>query len=158
MSLFLEQHRSFLLLLKRRKVDFIIVGGYAVIYHGYERTTGDLDLWLKPTNINRDRFVKAMKEHGVTREGLDAITEFDFTNPQSLYIGQPPLKIDFLTRIQGPEYDEAEEEAERIKLNGYSIHILNLDHLIATKLLAGRLKDKADVDVLQKIDQHRKEQ
>jgi hypothetical protein len=56
MDIMLEEHKKFLLLLLKHKVEFIVIGGYAVIYYGYERSTSDMDIWLKPTNKNRDKF------------------------------------------------------------------------------------------------------
>lgn len=82
MNLFLEAHKKILLLLLKHKVDFILIGGYAVIYHGYERTTADMDLWLKPENENRNRFIDALADHGVIQENLDTVKNMDFTKPQ----------------------------------------------------------------------------
>jgi len=155
MDLFLEEHKRFLLILLQHKVDFIIIGGYAVIYHGYERTTGDLDLWLKPDNDNRDRFIKALKEHGVTQEGIETVNQMDFTKPQVVHIGEKPNKIDFLTHIQGVDFEEAYEKKEFVKLEDIQVPFLHFDHLVISKITLGRPQDKADIDVLQKIKQHK---
>lgn len=151
MALFLQEHKRFLLLLLKHEVEFILIGGYAVIYHGYERTTNDMDLWLKPTNINRDRFIEALKDHGVVQSGLDAVKKMDFTSSQVLHIGKPPNKIDFLTKVQGLSFEEAMEKKVSVLLGDEQLPILHYDHLIISKMLAGRPQDKADVDMLQKI-------
>jgi hypothetical protein len=56
MDVMLREHKAFLLLLLKYKVEFILIGGYAVIFYGYERTTADMDIWLRPDNKNRDKF------------------------------------------------------------------------------------------------------
>lgn len=155
MDLFLEEHKKFLLLLLKHNVDFLIIGGYAVIYHGYQRTTGDLDLWLKPTNNNRDRFINVLKEHGVTQRGIETVGQMDFTKPQVMYIGEKPNKIDFLTRIQGIGFEEAFEKKTFITLDEKKIPFLHFDHLVISKITLGRPQDKADIDMLQKIKQHK---
>jgi hypothetical protein len=155
MSPFLDEHKKFLLLLIKHKVDFIVIGGYAVIYHGYERTTGDMDLWLSPDNDNRDKFINALKEHGVIKEHLEKINILDFTQPQVLHIGEKPNQIDFLTFARGLDFDEAYQKKEILILEGKPIPVLNFEHLIVTKMLLGRPQDKADIDKLKKIQQYR---
>ena len=135
----------------KHNVKFILIGGYAVIYHGYERTTGDMDIWLKPSNENRDKFVAALKEHGTDQEGLDTLINMDFTKPQVLHIGKMPNKIDFLTKVQGLNFEEAARQSVTLQLKNKHIPVLHFDHLIINKLLTGRMQDKADVEKLKKI-------
>lgn len=155
MDLFLEEHKKILLLLLKNSVDFILIGGYAVIYYGYERTTGDMDLWLKPTNENRDNFINALKEHGVEPNALDTLSKMKFTEPQVLYIGKKPNKIDFMTKIQGLSFEEAADKKVLLSLEGQHIPVIHYDHLIISKMLMGRSQDKADVEMLQKIQRLR---
>src|SRR5690554_5005960 len=98
MNPFLNEHKKVLLLLIKHQVDFILIGGFAVIYHGYERTTGDMDLWLKPDNENRDRFMDALAEQGISTENLSIVKGMDFSIAQVMHIGEKPNKIDFLTQ------------------------------------------------------------
>ena len=155
MSLFLDEHKKFLLLLVKYKVDFILIGGYAVIYHGYERATGDMDLWLKPDNNNREKFIDALTEHGVVDEHLEIIRNLDFTRHQALHFGEKPNQMEFLTFTQGLDFEEAYMKKEIIELEGKQIPVLNFEDLIVTKMLLGRPQDKADVDKLKKIQQFR---
>jgi len=155
MSIFLEEHKKFLLLLVKYKVDFILIGGYAVIYHGYERTTSDMDLWLKPDNDNRDKFIYALTDHGVIEEHLEKIKTLDFTRPQALHIGEKPNQMEFLTFTRGLDFKEAYVKKEILKIEEKQIPVLNFEHLIVTKMLLGRPQDKADVDKLKKIQQYR---
>lgn len=154
MILFLEEHKRFLLLLSKHEVDFILIGGYAVIYHGYERTTGDMDLWLKPDNNNRDKFILALTEHGVVNTHLEKIKTLDFSKPQVLNIGEKPNQIEFLTFTRGLNFKKAYEKKEILELNGNEIPVLHFDHLIATKMLLGRPQDIADIEKLKKIQEY----
>lgn len=155
MDLFLKAHKIFLLLLLRHNVKFLLVGGYAVICHGYERTTNDMDVWLKPTNKNKDNFISALKEHGVDSERLEAVKKMDFAKPQVLAIGKKPNQIEFLTVVTGLNFDEADEQKIVVELEGRPIRLLGYEDLIANKILTGRLQDKADVEELQKIQRER---
>ena len=62
MKVFIEKHRHLLKLLASAGIDFIVIGGYAVIYHGYVRTTGDLDIWLQPDNQNKEKLLTVLQE------------------------------------------------------------------------------------------------
>jgi hypothetical protein len=156
MDIFLEEHKSFLLLLLKHKVEFILIGGYAVIFYGYERGTADMDIWLKPNNGNRDKFISTLLEHGIQEESLLEVSKMDFTETKVLHIGQKPNKIDFLTRVQGINYEEADKEKIMLPMKDVLIPVINYHHLITMKMLTGRLQDKADIDVLQKINEFRK--
>lgn len=156
MHLFLDEHRKFLILLLKHEVKFMLIGGYAVIIYGYERGTGDMDLWLQPDNDNKRKFIEALKEHGISQESLDAVSKMDFTTVIALHLGDKPNKIDFLTKVQGLDFEEADQQKRLIPLNDLSIPVIDYDHLIRIKLLAGRPQDKADVDILQKINRFRK--
>jgi hypothetical protein len=152
MDILFEGHKKFLLLLLKYKVDFMLIGGYAVIYYGYERGTADMDIWLKPSNDNRDKFILALKEHGIGTEYLDEVSKMDFTNAQVLTLGEKPNKIDILTKVQGMLYEDSDKEKQLHPMKDKFIPIIQYHHLIITKMITGRPQDKADVDVLQKIN------
>lgn len=142
-----------LLLLLKHKVDFILFGGYAVIYYGYERTTGDMDIWLKPDNTNRTKLIKALSEHGIRKDDLNILETFDFSKVQVFFIGEKPSRIDFLTTVQGVSYEEADREKVYFPLEDQQVPVIQYYHLIRTKITSSRPKDKADIDELQKINQ-----
>jgi len=156
MDILLEEHKRFLWLLLKYKVEFILIGGYAVIYYGYERGTADMDLWLKPTNENRDKFIAAMLEHGISDETTNALQKMDFTTAKVLTIGNKPSQIDFLTKVQGVTYEEADKEKRILPMKDWSIPVIQYHHLITMKMVAGCPQDKVDVDVLQKINKQKK--
>lgn len=156
MNILLEEYQKFLLLLLKHKVEFILIGGYAVIYYGYARTTGDMDIWLKPDNTNKDKFIKALNKYGIISEDTDMLKCIDFGTTQAFHIGKEPNKIDFLTKIQGVTYTEADKEKVFFPLENEKVPVIQYRHLILSKISSERPKDKADVDELQNINKYRK--
>jgi hypothetical protein len=151
MNILLEPHKQLLRRLIDFKVDFILIGGYAVNFHGYNRVTGDMDVWLKPDNDNRARFIAFLKEDGFDEESLIRISETDFTKHSTFHIGEKPLQIDFITIISGVSFAEADQRKQLLPFENIAIPFLHLDHLILSKITSSRLKDKMDVEELQKI-------
>ena len=150
------KHKELLIEFVKANVDFILVGGYAIIYYGYVRTTGDMGVWLKSDNENKQKVVQAFSAMGANAGDLRELSKIDFNGIVSFHMGAPPERIDFMTRITGVKFDEAFDRRNFLKLKGYDIPVLNLDDLIANKLLTGRAKDKADVEELKKIGRIRK--
>jgi hypothetical protein len=156
MNILLDKHKQIVIELLEEKVDFILVGGYAVIYHGYGRITGDMDVWLKPDNENKLKLIKVLQKNNISKEGLEKIKNTDFTEVVVFHIGKPPEKVEFLTKIGGVNFDEAFSHRTFFQLKEHHVPVLHLNDLIANKLLSNRLKDKADVEELQKIHQLKK--
>jgi hypothetical protein len=138
--------------LLNHKVEYLLIGGYAVIYYGYERTTADMDLWLRPNNDNKNILIEALREFGIIEEDLKKLSLVDFTLANAFSIEEKPSRIDFLTAIQGVSYDEADVEKALFPIKNKHIPIIQYHHLITSKMLTGRSKDKADVEELQKIN------
>src|ERR1035438_9288563 len=101
MSLFLKQHEDQLELLVHYQVKFLLIGGYAVNLYGYTRVTGDIDIWLEPSDTNRDSFVSMLKEMKFTPESINYISGLDFKVAHAFHIGQSPFQVDFLTKVSG---------------------------------------------------------
>jgi hypothetical protein len=139
MNILLDEHKTILLQLLRAKVEFILIGGYAVIYHGYGRTTGDMDIWLKPDNENRDKLIPVLEAQGILKEDLDKMRNTDFTQTLAFHIYEPPRRIDFLTKTVGLTFQEAEARKSLLPLGNLSVPVLHLNDLIVNKLLSGRL-------------------
>jgi predicted nucleotidyltransferase len=151
MNIFLKEHQLLLEKLLRAGVKFIIIGGYAVNYHGYNRTTGDLDLWIKPDNKNRDILITVLKEFDFQTEGLEKLHNTDFSKPFVFNFWEKPYKVDVLTKISGVSFDEAYKKKIIENFEGLSIPFLDFHHLILSKMTTNRLRDQADVEELQKI-------
>ena len=156
MNYFLEKHQQIFSLLIQNEVEFIVVGGYAVIFHGYHRTTGDLDIWLKPDNHNKMKFILALEKLGFEKESIIQVEQMDFTQPILLNIGVEPDKVEFMTFVSGLTFKEANEKKIITHSEKQDIPFLSLDDLIISKMNAGRLQDMADIEKLQKVIQLKK--
>jgi predicted nucleotidyltransferase len=138
-------------------VNFIIIGGYSVIFHGYKRTTGDIDIWLKPDNDNKKKLLPVLKQFGFEDDEVNAVSNIDFTQHTVFSMGEEPEKIDFLTRINLVQYDEADNNKVVAEVDELQIPFLHLNDLILSKINTGRSKDKADIDMLQQVANERKQ-
>jgi len=151
MNILFNKHKDFLKELCEEDVVFILVGGYAIIYHGYVRATGDMDVWLEPDNNNKEKLLIILKKLNFSKESIKRVKRLDFTEMVAFHFGNPPEKIDFLTKLTGINFREAMLHSARLELDNYKIPVLRLDDLIINKLLSNRTKDKADVEELRKI-------
>ena len=97
--------RELLALFNARHVEYLIVGGYALAFHGAPRFTGDLDIFVKPDAVNAQRILHALEAFGFASVGL---TRSDFERlDQVVQLGVPPVRIDLITSITGVSWDEA---------------------------------------------------
>jgi hypothetical protein len=130
-------------------VEYLLVGGQAVIAHGYPRLTKDMDLWVRPSIENGTRVLAALADFGTP------LTEFDserLTDPKTLLmLGRDPFRIDILTDIPGVDFDAAWARRTSITLDGQPVPLIGVADLIANKVASGRLQDLADVEALQAV-------
>lgn len=129
---------------------FMVVGAYAVGVHGRPRATKDLDVWVEASTANAPKVITALLSFGAPLMGLTA-KEIE-TPGVGIQIGMEPLRIDVLTLISGPSFDEAwPTHIEAQFASDVRCPVIGLDMLIANKRAAGRLQDLADVEALIKI-------
>ena len=152
MNIFSNTHQKLIKELTKAKVEFILIGGYAVIYYGYKRTTGDMDLWLKPTNENKMKLLPVLKKLKFNISDINHIETLDFTKHLTFHFWEEPERVDCLTMISGVKYDKADKEKVLAEFEGLTIPVIHYKHLIISKITSERLKDKADVEELQKIN------
>jgi len=152
MNVLIEEHQELLQELVKHEVNFLLIGGYAVIYYGYERTTGDMDIWLEPNNDNLPKLLSALKAFGIDDEDIAQLSKVDLTITQLFFIGEKPRRIDFLTKVNGIGFSEAMKQANYFEMEGVKVPIIHYHHLILTKMTTGRLKDQADIEELQRIN------
>lgn len=138
--------REFVALLSSGGVDFLVVGGFAVAYHGYPRFTGDIDLWVRADEATGTKVVAAMEQFGFADLGFTA-TDFAVTG-QIIQLGRPPNRIDLLTSISGVTFEEAWATKEAAELDGLPVFFIGKRALIVNKKATGRAKDLADVEEL----------
>jgi hypothetical protein len=127
---------------------FVVVGAHAMAAHGVPRATGDFDLFVEPEAANARRVILALQAFGAP---LDAhgIKETDLTSPGLVYqVGLPPRRIDLLTSIDGVPFEAAWAGRIHVSVDGLEIPVLGRAELIANKQAAGRVKDRADLELL----------
>ena len=157
-NILIEEHQQMLLSLVKFKVNFMLIGGYAVIHYGYERTTGDMDIWLQPGNENRDKLINALAEFGIADDDLETLKQMDFTNPLPVfYIGQNPRSIDFVTLVSNLKFEDAIKKVNYFVVENEQVPIIHYNDLLLSKLTTKRLKDQADIEELEKINKYRKQ-
>lgn len=141
--------REFTALLISHRVEFIVVGGHAVAFHGHARFTGDIDFLIRPTIENAQRVLDVLGAFGFASLPLSTS---DFIRPEGvIQLGRPPNRIDLLASISGVDFDEAWTGRKMGELDGLSVPFLGLDALLKNKLASGRDKDLVDVKQLRAI-------
>ena len=139
--------REFIALLNSKNVEYLLVGGHAVAYHGYPRFTGDVDFFISRTATNAAALVEVLAEFGFSELGLKVE---DFLEPnQVIQLGRPPARIDLLTSIEGVEFDEAWQTRVPADLDGLPVSVISKDLLIRNKKSVNRAQDQADLEKLQ---------
>lgn len=140
---------AFLKLLNTHKVKYLLIGGYAVGYHGYVRATADMDIWAKKDKPNAEKLVKVVKEFGFDTPEL---TEELFLHPDNITrMGVPPVRIEILTNISSVVFDECYAKRVNAEWDDVLVPVINLKKLIKNKKASGRLKDLADAEQLEKL-------
>lgn len=141
-----KDFKDFLRLLHTHEVNYLLVGGYAVGYHGYPRATADLDIWVARTEENARKLVAVLEEFGF-RDAASAARAFT-QEGQVVRMGVPPLRIEIITSASGVDFNACHVQRIRDELDGVRVSILSLPDLIKNKKAAGRPKDLADLDEL----------
>jgi len=136
-------YRDMLSLFNEEKVEYMVVGAYALAYHGLPRATGDIDIWIRRSDENAERVWQALSRFGVP---LFDLRKDDLMKPETVFqIGVVPRRIDILTSIDGVGYEEAEPEAQQVEIEGIKIPVIGRKHLVQNKRSTGRPQDQADV-------------
>lgn len=140
------EFREFLKLLNSAGVDYLVVGGYAVAFHGHPRATGGLDLWIatSPDNVARVRW--ALGEFGFSKEVV-ASAPLEVAG-KVIRMGNPPLRIELLTSVSGVDFDACHRRRETEIVDAVEIAFISLADLRTNKRAAGRSQDIADLEEL----------
>jgi hypothetical protein len=140
--------REFLELLNSNGVEYLVVGAFAVAFHGYPRYTADLDLLVRPTEENAHRALRALLEFGFGKLGIQVA---DLRSPgMVIQLGVKPNRIDLLTAISGVTFEEAWATRREAELEGLATHFIGRDELLRNKEQTGRAKDLGDAEELRK--------
>lgn len=149
-NIFHEDFRDFIIALNKYDVDYILVGGYSVILHGYLRTTGDLDVWVNKNAANYKKLVSSFNEFGLS---IFDMTENNFLSNPDINVfsfGRPPVSIDILTEVKGLDFTECFKNASFTKVDNLKIRALDYRDLIKAKKASGRPRDLDDLENLNK--------
>jgi hypothetical protein len=138
--------REFLSLLHKHGVEYLVIGGYAVAYHGYPRATPDMDIWIARNSGNAERMVLLMRDFGFDMSELSASLFLQDQN--TIQIGKPPLCIKVMTTISGVNFDECYAERTIDIIDGVEVNFISLKHLKINKKASGRYKDLNDLENL----------
>ena len=135
-------------LFNEHKVEYMIVGGYALAYHGAPRYTRDIDIYVKPDSQNAELIMKALADFGFSSVGL---TIEDFKNPDKvIQLGVPPVRVDIITSISGILWKDAFSGCVDGKYGDVPVKYIGLNEFIINKRTTGRKKDLSDLEALGK--------
>ena len=138
------------------QAEFVIVGGYAVAFHGHPRATKDIDILVRAERTNAKRVYEALARFGAPLSAFEVAAE-DFAEYGGiLQIGLPPFRIDVINSASGITFDEAVEEGGQLELEGRTIPIIGLNALLKNKRASARAQDLADVQALDALIASRK--
>ena len=141
-----QDFREFIQSLRDNGVRYLVVGGYAVAFHGYPRYTKDMDIWIKSSPTNAARLVKALAQFGMGSLGL---ATDDFLVPdQVVQLGYPPSRIDLITTLPGVDFDHCYAARVSVAIEGTTVDFIDLEGLRSSKRAAGRHQDLADLENL----------
>ena len=138
--------REFIELLNALKVRYIVVGAFAVAYHGYPRYTGDIDLFIERSSENAQAIVNAIQQFGFGDLGLS--TEDFLQEDRVIQLGVAPNRIDLLTFLSGVEFQEAWITRVQGEIAGLSVPVISKELLKKNKAASGRSQDIADLEYL----------
>lgn len=141
-----QDFRDFLKLLNYHNVEYLLIGGFAVGYHGYPRATGDMDIWIASSPENADKMVTVLKKFGFDVPELTA--DLFQKKRQVVRMGMPPLRIEVLTDISGVSFNECYNRRVTDFIDGIGVNIISSDDLKKNKKASGRIKDLHDLEYL----------
>lgn len=141
-----SEFKELLSLFNQQQVKYLVVGGYAVIYHTEPRYTKDLDIWVSADAENAVRVYRALHAFGAPLAGISVQ---DFQTPGLVYqMGRPPTRVDILMGLKGVEFADAWEDRVEADFGGIVVQVLSRTHLLTNKRLAGRPQDLMDIESL----------
>ena len=138
--------KEFLKLLNAHQVEYLLIGGYAVGYHGYPRATVNMDIWIALQPANAERIVAVLKEFGFDLPELSP--QLFLKEWQIIRLGVPPVRIELATTVSGVNFNECYAERIADILDGVKVNLISLRHLKINKKASGRHQDLADLENL----------
>ena len=150
-NIFNSDFQEFLLALNKNEVNYVLVGEYSVIYHGFPRTTGDLDLFVEVSKSNYHKLAQAFEQFQMP---IFDMTEDSFLHQTQITVytfGRPPVCIEILKEISGFTFQEIYKNALNTVFEEIPMKVIHLDDLKKNKKISGRAKDLNDLENLSKL-------
>ncbi len=141
-----DDFKEFLKLLNSHKVEYLLIGGFAVGYYGYPRATNDIDVWVARTEKNANKLVAALVEFGFGTPDLKP--DIFLKSDKIVRMGVPPMRVEVLTSISGVEFGSCYAARVHVTLDGVEAQLISLSDLKTNKRASGRHKDLDDLDHL----------
>ena len=144
---FPKDFKEFLQLLNSKKVEYLVIGGYAVGYHGYPRATGDMDIWISINEKNALKMVNALKEFGFDIPELKK--EMFLQKEKIIRMGVPPMRLEIITTIDGVDFEKCFNNRVIADFKSFKVNFISKGDLLTNKRASGRPKDLVDYSKLQ---------
>lgn len=141
-----DDFKEFLRLLNEADIEYLLIGGYAVAYHGYPRATADMDIWVAISPSNALKLVDVFNRFGMHDDNLTAALFKE--KGKIIRMGVPPMRIEVLTQIDGVDFEECYAERITTEIDNQTVHIISREHLRKNKKASGRHKDLDDIENL----------
>ena len=143
---FPRDFKEFLQLLNSKKIEYLVIGGYAVGYHGYPRATGDMDIWIAINDQNATKMVDALKEFGFDPPELKK--EIFLKEQKVIRMGVPPMRLEILTSIDGVNFKNCFNSRIVADFGDFKVNFISKDDLLINKRASGRPQDIVDFEKL----------
>ncbi len=141
-----KDFEELLKLFNKEKVDFVIVGSYALAFHGAPRYTEDIDVFVKPDKLNAQKVLKALQEFGF---GSLDLSVNDFSVPEKIIqLGVPPVRIDLITALTGVTWEQVVTNKVKGKFGSIPVYFMGRKEFVKNKKATARHKDLADIEAL----------
>lgn len=143
---FPRDFKKFLQLLNSNEIEYLVVGGYAVGYHGYPRATGDMDIWIAINEKNALKMAEALKEFGF--DFPEVKKELFLEKEKVIRMGVPPMRLEILTSIDGVRFDTCFKNRVIADFGDFKVNFISKGDLLLNKRSSGRPQDLVDFDKL----------
>lgn len=141
-----DDFREFLRLCNDHRLEYLLVGGYAVGAHGYSRPTADMDIWIAISRVNASKGVEVLRAFGFA--SAHPTPELLMERGKIIRMGIPPFRIEILNDLSGVDFAACVASTVVVDFDGLKVPVISRRDLITNKKAAGRLKDLNDVQHL----------
>ncbi len=139
-----QDFKEFLKCCRSKDAEFLLIGGYALSFHGHTRATLDMDIWVGTDPANAQKIADAAREFGF----VGATPEHFKKSNQVIRMGIPPMRLEILTTIDGVDFAACYARRVETEIDGMIIPIISIEDLKINKAASGRLKDLSDLEFL----------